>query len=535
VNVNFSIVPLSLVSVGNHTILVNATLENSSTIYAVVTLTLDVRENRTYTETINTTANQTTTVNAANETDTIIDLVTGENVTDADINITQESDNPTNASLGEAETGKYININASENLKSNITWIIIKVYYTEEELAAAGITNESTLSMYWYNESSGQWVKLVENMTDENGSIWVYGIGVNTSRPFPHYVWANLSHLSLFALSGKKANGYSCSLGSECESGNCASDYDLEGKWCAPAGSCVHSTTSTCNSTCYGYANGATLCSDSYTKQTCSSGTWSSTTCNYGCSNGECSSAPSAPSAPSVGAPTRALSILLSQSVIGINQGESGIVKAIVNNTGKRTETSVSVSVSGLDGLSAKVTPSDVDLEVGESREYVITIYVPETFETGDYSLTIKAESQKTSVSTLLTVKVKEKAVKPPPVVVNETQAQEAIMQADAMIEGVENQISHYEELGWDVGEAKSKLLEAKDLNQQAKAAFESKNYKQAKDLADQASDFADRALDLITYQPTPPPMNYWLLVGIIILIIVLVIGNILIRKKQKK
>ncbi len=50
--------------------------------------------------------------------------------------------------------------------------------------------------------------------------------------------------------------GDACTEDSDCMSGNCAPDYDGDGSWCAPAGNCAHSPTSSCDETCYGYRQG---------------------------------------------------------------------------------------------------------------------------------------------------------------------------------------------------------------------------------------------------------------------------------------
>ncbi|MBD3388498.1 MAG: hypothetical protein GF416_05450 [Candidatus Altiarchaeales archaeon] len=56
------------------------------------------------------------------------------------------------------------------------------------------------------------------------------------------------------------ANGERCTEHGECQSGNCAVDYDMppgddcstsEDCWCAPAGNCAHSDVATCDQSCY--------------------------------------------------------------------------------------------------------------------------------------------------------------------------------------------------------------------------------------------------------------------------------------------
>ncbi len=95
------------------------------------------------------------------------------------------------------------------------------------------------------------------------------------------------------------SNGNSCTSSSQCPSGNCAYDYDSTGQWCAPAGKCTHSSSSTCDSNCYNYANGSSLCEDSSALQTCSSGNWILRGCS--CSGNACTSSDSGSSSSGSG------------------------------------------------------------------------------------------------------------------------------------------------------------------------------------------------------------------------------------------
>ena len=79
------------------------------------------------------------------------------------------------------------------------------------------------------------------------------------------------------------ANGVPCSSDSDCYSGHCASDFDGNGAWCAPATSCAHNGTI--------YANGSSLCYGTTTKETCINGSWVAEICPGSCENGVCVSA----------------------------------------------------------------------------------------------------------------------------------------------------------------------------------------------------------------------------------------------------
>jgi len=106
------------------------------------------------------------------------------------VNITNELEVP--------GPGIYVRINASTNFSddnySNLSWALIKVNYTDEDISKNDLV-ESSLRLYWYNKSSGNWIKL-----ETNSPTWVYGSGVNTVN---NYVWANVSHFSDYAVGGE--------------------------------------------------------------------------------------------------------------------------------------------------------------------------------------------------------------------------------------------------------------------------------------------------------------------------------------------
>lgn len=129
---------------------------------------------------------------------TLIEMRLNDTVDNGSVNITYSTVTPVNMTLAVAELGRYIKIEASPEVKDLISSVMLKVYYTDEELLDNNI-NESTLSIYWYNESGSYWVKLTTDLD------WVQGTGVNTEQ---NYVWANVSHFSEYAVGGENI----CSL-----------------------------------------------------------------------------------------------------------------------------------------------------------------------------------------------------------------------------------------------------------------------------------------------------------------------------------
>ena len=106
--------------------------------------------------------------------------------------------------------GRYLEINVSENIQNEtreiITMALVQLYYTAADLDRTGDglandtrdLNESTLRLYAYN--TGRWTKLT------NATSGVFETGVNTTNvelygtSYEGYVWANVSHFSLFGL-----------------------------------------------------------------------------------------------------------------------------------------------------------------------------------------------------------------------------------------------------------------------------------------------------------------------------------------------
>ncbi len=110
---------------------------------------------------------------------------------------------------------RYLDITLSENVQNPTGDIIdeasVRIYYKESDLDRTGDgiadapedIDETTLGMYYFNESAGQWTKLSADLD------WVSEIGVDTEdielygNSYAGYVWASVSHLSLYGLAGQ--------------------------------------------------------------------------------------------------------------------------------------------------------------------------------------------------------------------------------------------------------------------------------------------------------------------------------------------
>jgi len=87
-------------------------------------------------------------------------------------------------------TGEYINIDASDNIEEGMSWVMINVTYDDSGMSSM---EKRRLRLNWYNETSGEWVRLVS----AGNPPCCYGAGVNTDE---NYVWANVSHFSDYGM-----------------------------------------------------------------------------------------------------------------------------------------------------------------------------------------------------------------------------------------------------------------------------------------------------------------------------------------------
>jgi len=116
---------------------------------------------------------------------------------------------------GELAMGKYLEIGSSDNLQGPgvdlVTELQLQILFTAGDLDRTGDgdfddpadLDALSLSLWWFDESGGNWTRLSESLD------WVDGLGVNTTnftlygKEYAGYLWANLSHLSLFGIAGR--------------------------------------------------------------------------------------------------------------------------------------------------------------------------------------------------------------------------------------------------------------------------------------------------------------------------------------------
>ncbi len=299
---------------------------------------------------VDTIAYEDTDINSTGVADAMVTLVTNESVSGASINISTTSLDSGATGTMSVNGFKSVSIEMSPELSSAIHSILIKVYYTDEELIEAGITEESALSIHYRNESSGEWEKLDTSMD------WVIATGVNTPE---NYVWAEVTHASTYSIASLTGEGGACIHDSDCISGYCRSDYD-GGKFCAmDSVSCVHGDAFASQ-----FSHGTATCYSGNVK-TCASGIWQTTTCSYECSGGVCISAPASPSTSPSSSPRQARTPPLAISTSGDCAGSTYSLR--VTSAGMpvssasieiTSENSVSFYTTGSDGIVSFVPAS---------------------------------------------------------------------------------------------------------------------------------------------------------------------------------
>lgn len=139
---------------------------------------------------LNLPANQTTLINVS-EANTTLELASSQN-TSGSIYVIVTSTPLDIPSLNVSALNKYLRIEASDSITNNLSYVIIKLYYTDEEVNASGI-EEGSLGFYWWNQTTSAWEKLSTAMD------WVNGAGVDTME---NYVWANVTHFSDYSVGG---------------------------------------------------------------------------------------------------------------------------------------------------------------------------------------------------------------------------------------------------------------------------------------------------------------------------------------------
>ncbi|MFA4700310.1 CARDB domain-containing protein [Pyrococcus kukulkanii] len=156
----------------------------------------------------------TRTVKVLLEENSTAEIDTGNNVTlavagsggEVDMNVTVAStvdENESRIKLQESGVEDLIALDVKTSGQVRYNWVILNVTYDEDMLERLGI-KESDLTITYWNGS--EWIDLKkhvgETIPDNSpySNITIYGFGIDTEH---NYVWANVSHLSLYSVAFK--------------------------------------------------------------------------------------------------------------------------------------------------------------------------------------------------------------------------------------------------------------------------------------------------------------------------------------------
>ena len=102
--------------------------------------------------------------------------------------------------------------------------------------------------------------------------------------------------------------------------------------------------------------------------------------------------------------PTYALTLRLSTDILSVIRGNRTSFIAYVNNTGTSLAQGVKMSINGIPLTWIEVMPMETSIPVGETREFLVFINVPEDAEVGIRRLEVKARNRVESNVELLTL-----------------------------------------------------------------------------------------------------------------------------------
>jgi len=139
--------------------------------------------NYTYSENVEIMSGEVYVFDVKDEANVSLEIMVDENITDGVINITSYLENPVNSTFSLLDIGNYIDISVSPEISEGLTWVLIKIYYMDEEVIKANVEEEE-LRIYTFNEDTSKWEKVDDS-------------GVDTSL---NYVWGNVSHFSFYGI-----------------------------------------------------------------------------------------------------------------------------------------------------------------------------------------------------------------------------------------------------------------------------------------------------------------------------------------------
>ncbi|NJE53921.1 CARDB domain-containing protein [Thermococcus sp. 21S9] len=155
------------------------------------------------TEKLNLTANGTHELNVANQIQIVVAPAENQSVTmNVTVASTVENESARVKMTAKGyEDLKYVKVETNETVK--YSWVILNLTYNDEVLKKLGISENAVTLLYW---NGTEWIDLSKHVgqtipdNSPYGNITIYGFGRD---PVHNYVWANVSHLSEYALGVK--------------------------------------------------------------------------------------------------------------------------------------------------------------------------------------------------------------------------------------------------------------------------------------------------------------------------------------------
>ena len=125
-------------------------------------------------------------IDARQSANTLLEIKTESDVAEAVISVAEYSKNIKDSNNSLAELGKYVDIVADNRTMHQMSYMTVRIYYTDEEIANSGLDEES-LKIHYFNETSSQW-QILNSSVNSSGN----------------YIEATLKHLSTFGVFGEK-------------------------------------------------------------------------------------------------------------------------------------------------------------------------------------------------------------------------------------------------------------------------------------------------------------------------------------------
>jgi hypothetical protein len=216
-----------------------------------------------------------------------------------------------------------------------------------------------------------------------------------------------------------------------------------------------------------------------------------------------------------------------------ISQGDSGLFKIKVKNTGNRTLRGLGIYISTSDLIKFDVYPKQTaSLPVNSSSTFLVSIEIPMTTPVGIYAFDFDIISDEVSSGKSVFIEVIGEST-------DEEYVRQRLLDYQLLISDVEREIYSAKLNGYDVDIANQSLVNAKISFERAKNYFDSKKFGDAKKELDNVKMHLENAMlqlasSRLYVYTTKAIINWWVIIGILVLVSGIVIF-IFVRRRGKK